>query len=136
MARPLTFLALMLTLALAPARLSAQNPTLKSAMRDKLVNAGRVLDGLVAGDYAAIGRSADALNRISETEIASWQVGAQPEYRRQAMSFLLSVQALREAAAARDIDAAFKEYTAMVSSCVRCHANVRKSRVISFEPRR
>jgi hypothetical protein len=113
---------------------SAQNPTLRTAMHDKLANAQELLDALIHVDYAAIGRSADALHRISDTEIASWQVGAQPEYRRQAMSFLLSVQGLREAAAKRDIDAALDEYSALVSSCTGCHVHLKRTRVISFEP--
>jgi hypothetical protein len=54
-------------------------------MRTKLVNTQRLLEAVVTADYPAIGRSVDALSQISETEIASWQVGAQPEYRKQAM---------------------------------------------------
>ena len=118
---------------------SAQNPTLKTAMRTKLLSAQPLLKAVVAADFVAIGKSADALNRISETEIASWQVNPQPEYTKQAMSFLLAVQGLRDAAAKRDIDAALAEYTDLVSSCTRCHAHVRRSRVVSFEapdPRR
>jgi hypothetical protein len=88
----------------------------------------------VIADFAAIDRSAEALSRISDTEIATWQVGALPEYRKQAMSFVLSVRAVREAAAKRDIDTALAEYTALVSSCTRCHAHARRSLVVSFEP--
>lgn len=122
-----------LVFAFAAGYSSAQNPTLHTAMRIKLQNAQPLLQAVVTADFAAIGRSADALNRISETEIASWQVNAQPEYRKQAMSFVLAVQGLRDAAAKRDIDAALAEYTALVSSCTRCHAHVRRSRVVSFE---
>jgi hypothetical protein len=112
---------------------SAQNPTIKTAMRTKLLNAQPLLEAVVTEDFVAIGRSADALNRISETEIVSWQANPQPEYRRQAMSFVLAVQGLREAAAKRDIDTALTEYTELVSSCTRCHAHVRRSRVVSVE---
>lgn len=111
----------------------AQNPTLKTAMHDKLVHAQPLLEALVAGDFAAIGRSANALGQISETEIASWQVGAHPEYRQQAKSFVLAVQGLRDAARKRDLDAAMAGYTALVSSCARCHAHVRQSRFVHFE---
>ena len=112
---------------------SAQNPTIKTAMRTKLLNAQPLLEAVVTADFVAIGRSADALNRISETEIVSWQANPPPEYRKQAMLFVLAVQGLREAAAKRDIDAALTEYTELVSSCTRCHAYVRRSRVVSFE---
>ena len=126
-------LAAVLVFAFAAGYSSAQNPTLKTAMRTKLLNAQPLLEAVVTADFAAIGRSADALNRISETEIVSWQVNPRPEYRKQAMSFVLAVQGLREAAAKRDIDAVLAEYTELVSSCTRCHAHVRRSRVVSFE---
>ena len=75
----LTVLALATILVLAAGHSSAQNPTLRTAMHNKLVNTQRLLEAVVTADYAAIGRSVDALSHISETEIASWQVGAQPE---------------------------------------------------------
>lgn len=112
---------------------SAQNPTLQTAMRTKLHSAQPLLEAVVTADFEAIGRSAYALNRISETEIATWQLNPEPEYKKQAMSFILAVQGLREAAATRDIDATLAEYTELVSSCTRCHAHVRRSRVVSFE---
>jgi hypothetical protein len=130
----LTVLALGATLLLAAGHLSAQNPTLRTAMRNKLVNTQRLLEGVVTADYPAIGRSVDALSQISETEIASWQVGAPPEYRKQAVQFVSSVQALHEAAATNDLDAVLAGYTALVSSCTRCHAHMRRMRTVSFEP--
>lgn len=134
MSMRLTVLALGATLLLAAGHLSAQNPTLRTAMRNKLVNTQRLLEGVVTADYPAIGRSVDALSQISETEIASWQVGAQPEYRKQAVQFVSSVQALHEAAATNDLDAVLAGYTALVSSCTRCHAHMRRMRTVSFEP--
>jgi cytochrome c556 len=130
----LTVLALGAILVLAAGHSSAQNPTLKAAMRNKLVNTQQLLEAVVTADYPAIGRSVDALSQISETEIASWQVGAQPEYRKQAMQFVSSVQALHEAAANKDLDAVLMGYTALVSSCIRCHVHVRRMRTASLEP--
>ena len=126
-------LAAVLVFAFASGYSSAQNPTLQTAMRTKLFNAQPLFEAVVTADFGAIGRSAEALSRISETEIASWHVGAQPEYRKQAMSFLRSVQGLREAAAKGDIDAALAEYKELVSSCTRCHAHIRSPRAVSFE---
>ena len=126
-------LAAILMLAFAAGYSSAQNPTLKTVMREKLVNAQQLLEAVVTADYAAIDRSANALSRITETEIATWQVGASPEYRKQAMSFVRSVQGIHDAAARRDIEAALAEYTALVSSCTRCHAHIRSLRTVSFE---
>jgi cytochrome c553 len=122
-------------LALGLSLSSAQNPTLKTTMREKLVHAQQLLEAVVAADFGAIERSTVALGRISDTEINAWQPGSLPEYRRQAALFTSSVRRLREAAAKRDIDAALAEYAAMVSSCARCHAQAGKARVITFELR-
>jgi cytochrome c556 len=129
----LTSLALVAALVVASAHASAQNPTLRTAMRDKLAHTQRLLEAVVTADYAAVGRSAEALGKISDTEIIAWQDGAQPEYRRQAALFAFSVRGLRDAARRRNIDAVLAEFTTLVSSCTRCHAHVRGSRVIAFE---
>jgi hypothetical protein len=128
---PLRFLAIGLALLFVSGQSSAQNPTLKTAMRDKLGHTHRLLEAIVDEDYAKMARAADALGRISETEIASWQAAPSPEYVKQATSFLLSVRGLREAAAKKSLDAAAAEYTNLVSSCTRCHAHVRHYRTVS-----
>ena len=115
-------------LLLSPGHAPYQNPTLKTLMRAKLFNTQRLLESLVTGDYRAIQRDADALSRISEKEIVSWQLGVQAEYAKQATIFVLSVRGLQNAAANRNIDAALHEYTALESSCVQCHAHVRRIR--------
>ena len=120
-------------LAFTSAYSSAQNPTLQTAMRDKLANAQRLLGAVVTADYAAMDRAVNGLSRITEAEVLSWQVGGPPEYRKQAMSFIRSVQGLHEAVVKRDIDAALTEYSALISSCTRCHAEVRRLRVVSFK---
>ena len=130
----LTVLALGAILILAAGHPSAQNPTLKTAMHTKLVNAQRLLEAVVTADYAAMGRSVDALSEISVTGnrvVAGW---CAPEYRKQAMNLVSSVQVLHEAAAAKNLDAVLTGYTALVSSCTRCHAHVRRMRTVSFEP--
>ena len=118
----------------APGQALAQNPTMKTLMRAKLVTAQRLLESLVLVDYTAIRRDADALSQITEKEIVSWQLGVQPEYAKQATFFVLSVRGLQEAAANRNIDAAIHEYTTLVSSCTRCHAHVRRAKTVRYEP--
>jgi len=100
---------------------AAQSPPLAMAMRDKLSHTQQVLEGIVTADFPAVERHAEQLSRISYAEIGSWQANAQPDYVQQAVLFLSSVQGLREAAAKRNGDLALQEYTALVSSCVRCH---------------
>jgi|KBSMisStaDraftv2_1062788.scaffolds.fasta_scaffold613182_2 hypothetical protein len=124
-----------LLLLLAPRHAPAQTPSLKTLMRAKLANTQRLLESLATADYAAIQRDADALSRITEKEIVSWQMGVQPEYAKQATFFVLSVRGLQEAAASRNIDAALHEYTTLISSCVHCHAHVRRAKSIAYEPR-
>jgi hypothetical protein len=127
-------LTLVMVLVLGSGPLAAQNPTLKTAMRAKLASTQGLLEAVVTSDFAAMDRSAAVLGRISETDISSWQVGVQPEYKKQATAFVRSVQRLREAAVRRNIETALAEYTALVSSCTRCHVHVRRALVVSFEP--
>jgi hypothetical protein len=107
----------------------AGGQVVKLAMREKLSNAQGLLEALVAADHASIARYAGRLGRISETEIASWQESAQPDYVRQASMFLLAVQGLNEAAGRQDIEAAAMEYGTLVSTCIRCHQHVRTRRM-------
>jgi hypothetical protein len=120
-------------LGLASGHASAQNPVLKTAMQDKLAHAHVVLEALVAGDFDRMSRSAEALGRISEMEIMTWQSAPTAEYRNQANAFLLSMHGLREAAHARNGGAALRSYLALVTSCAGCHAHVRSARVVSFQ---
>jgi hypothetical protein len=112
-------------LALGVTSPAAQSPAFAKAMRQKLANAQGLLEPIVKADFGLIARYAESLSRISETEIASWQTVAQPEYVEQATVFLLSVKGLREAAAAGNMDAVTSEYGRLISSCVKCHAYVR-----------
>jgi hypothetical protein len=66
-------------------------------------------------------------------EIGSWQTPGRPEYTRRAVEFISAVQGLREAARRRDADAAGTHYTALVTSCIQCHAAVRGARLVSTE---
>jgi hypothetical protein len=113
-------------------RSSAQPPTLKAAMRDKVDNAQRLLEPIVRADFGLVERYAERLSRISDAEIFSWQARPEAEYVRQATSFLEAVQGLKVAATARDADRAASEYAAMISSCVRCHRYVRRARTVSL----
>src|SRR2546422_297076 len=119
-------------LALGVTSPAAQSPTLATAMRQKLANAQGLLEPIVKADFALIARYVESLSRISETEIASWQTTAQPEYVAQATAFLLSVKGLSQAAAARNMEAVAREYGALITSCIRCHTYVRTPRRASL----
>lgn len=109
--------------ALTPA--AAQQRALQGQMREKLTHAQGLLDALVRGDFPMIASHADALSRVSETEIGTWQTPARPEYTALAVEFVQAVAAIRASAAARDLDDALGAYTKLVSSCTRCHEHVR-----------
>jgi hypothetical protein len=112
---------------------SAQNPTMRTAMREKLRNTERLFEAVIASDFVNIRRSADALSRVSQTEILTWQSNPPPDYLKQAMAFITATKGLREAATKRNVEAALAEYVTLASSCTRCHASIQRLRVISFE---
>jgi hypothetical protein len=119
-----------LAIGLGIAESSAQTP-LQMAMREKLTQSQRLLADVITADYEGIYKNASPLARISETEIASWQARSNPDYIRNAVLFLDSVKGMRDAAVARDIEAARLEYVNLISSCVRCHTYVRGARIAS-----
>lgn len=111
---------------------AAQTAPMKASMQRKLEDTQGLLRAVVMSDFAQVARSTERLSRISDTEIASWQTPGQPEYTVQAMAFITSVDALRLAARRKDADAVGEHYARLVSSCVRCHAVVRRLRLISL----
>jgi hypothetical protein len=133
MARRLEIVILAL-LVFGTAESSAQGPTLGAAMREKLVNTQQLLEAVVKADYATMAQYAERLSRISYTEIGSWQTNPRPDYIRQATAFLSAVQGMRDAAAKKSLEDATKQYTALITSCIQCHAYVRSSRVASAAP--
>ena len=119
----------LLALAAQPASGDAR---MQAVMRSKLANTQSLLKAIVTADYKEIDRAALALNRISETEIVSWQNPPRPDYTAQAMLFMMSVDGLREAAGRRDMEAVGTEYSTLVSTCIHCHTYVRDARVASL----
>jgi hypothetical protein len=132
----MTILAAGVGLALVTGTPAAQPPALKGVMQSKLDSTRALLEPVVRGDFAAIARHVEPLSWISEKEIASWQDAVQPQYTQQAVLFLLSVNGLREAAAAKDMEGVTLEYTTLIASCVRCHTSVNTTRRASFSPTR
>lgn len=130
MALRFNVLVLAFVLAFGIVQPSAQTP-LQMAMREKLGNTQRLLADVIKADYEGIYRNATPLSRISETEIASWQARANPDYIRNAVLFLESVEGVRQAAVSKDIEAARLEYVNLISSCIRCHTYVRGTRTAS-----
>ena len=97
--------ALVMSLSMAS---SAQSPTLRTVMREKVENAERLLEPLVKGDFAELDKYVERLSRITYTEIGSWQRRPEGEYMRNATSFLNAMQGLKAAVRAKNLDRAFQ----------------------------
>jgi len=131
MFRRLALLALVLLLA-AAARPASGDSRMQAIMQTKLSNTQALLKAIVTSDFKQIDREAAALNRISEMEIVSWQNPPRREYTQQAMLFMSAVDDLREASQRHDIEAVGAAYTALITTCVHCHAYVRDARSASL----
>ena len=131
MFRHLALLGLVLLLAVA-ARPASGDARMQAVMRAKLSNTQSLLKAIVTTDFKEIDRAAGALSRISEMEIVSWQNPPKREYTEQAMLFMTSVDDLRDAVRRRDIEAAGGAYSALITTCVHCHAYVRDARIASL----
>ena len=114
------------------ARPRAADPPMSVIMQTKLVNTQALLKGIVRADYKEIDRASNALDRISEAEIVSWQNPPKPEYVKQAMLFMGSVDDLRQASQKHDLRAIGEAYSDLVATCVHCHFYVRDSRNASL----
>jgi hypothetical protein len=131
MFRHLALVGVVLLLAVA-ARPASGDARMQAIMRAKLSNTQVLLKAIVTTDFKEIDRAAGALSRISEMEIVSWQNPPKREYTEQAMLFMSSVDDLREAAQRRDIEAVGGAYSALITTCVHCHAYVRDARLASL----
>jgi hypothetical protein len=131
MFRRLALLGVVLLVAVS-ARPASGDARMQEIMRTKLSNTQVLLKAIVTTDYKEIDRAAAALNRISEMEIVSWQNPPKPEYTKQAMLFMSSVDDLRQAAQRHDIEEAGNAYSALITTCVHCHAYVRDARRASL----
>jgi hypothetical protein len=133
MFRRLALLGVVLLLAVA-ARPASGDARMQEIMRTKLANTQALLKAIVTNDYKEIDRAAAGLGRISEMEIVSWQNPPKREYTDQAMLFMSSVDDLRESSQRRDIEGVGAAYSALITTCVHCHAYVRDARIAGMTP--
>jgi hypothetical protein len=133
MGRTLIGITIVLGLTLGAHDSTAQSPSLRSIMREKLVNTQQLLEGVVRADFTMVDRSADRLARINYTEVSSWQSKPEPEYLKQASAFVKAVQGIRKASADRNSEVVADEYTNLLNSCVACHSYIRRVKPIRLE---
>ena len=113
--------------ALAAASAPAQTRATGQVMRDKLTHSQKALEAIMTSDYAALDRESAELVRA--TELPAWSVLKSPEYLRQSAAFVRATQDLRDAAKARDLDAAAMSYVSLTLSCFQCHKHIKGARI-------
>lgn len=122
-------LALLMAAAVRPA---SGDERMQASMRTKLSNTQALLKAIVTTEYKEIDRAAGALSRINEMEIVSWQRSPKREYTQQAMLFMSTVDDLRDASKRHDIEDVGAAYSALITTCIHCHAFVRDARAASL----
>lgn len=92
-------------------------------MRAKLDHSIAVLEGLAIEDYEMMAKAAQDLALASQA--SNWQVLQTEEYARQSGEFRRSCITLRDAAKAKNLDAAALAWMDVTMKCVQCHRYVR-----------
>lgn len=95
-------------------------------MKFKMHHAQRVLEGITTENFEVLSDSARKLKNLGGQ--ADWQVRATPEYQRLTADFVRTADALHNAAARGNVDAATVAYFQMIVSCTTCHRYLRGER--------
>ncbi len=109
------------------AAVPAQTAGTGRVMRDKLTHTQKIMEALMTSDFALLDRESAALVRV--TELPAWSVLKSPEYLRLSAAFVRANQDLRDAAKARDLDAAALDYMALTLTCFQCHKHIKGMRI-------
>jgi len=112
---------------------SAQTPRLSRVMREKLDHSKAILGAVVTSDWTTLDRESRALTLATHDPAWVAQLAA-PEYLKQSDAFQRSLQALVEASAKRDLEAAGNAEVALTKACVDCHRHVTSRRVADTTP--
>ena len=104
-----------------------QAPELHGVMREKLVHAQRLLEGVVTNDWVSLETHSGELERL--TNDPSWMVLKLPDYARHSAAFVRAVQDLHRAAAQRDAEKAPQAYVAVTLQCVECHRYLARAKI-------
>ena len=94
-------------------------------MEKTSVQPQRVIDGMLAHDYAQVADATEEIEKISKS--MEWFV-ADKEYEPDRTAFRESLEGLRAAADANNAQAAIRSTDALVDSCMRCHEHLLEER--------
>lgn len=100
---------------------------LRDFMQVKLKHSQDILAGLVTEDLDKVAKGAQELSLLSQAE--SWQVYQTEDYLLHSREFRRSADALRDAAKAKNLDAASLAYVDTTLKCMSCHKYVRGVRM-------
>jgi len=106
--------------------ISAQSEGLSKIMRQKLIHAQSILDGVATEDYDMIADNVEPL--LALTRRPEWNVIDRPEYASFTMEFRRAVEKLSKSAIERSPDGVAYNYQEMTMACVSCHRFVRAVR--------
>jgi cytochrome c556 len=104
----------------------ASQAKLAAFMKAKLGHSEKLLEGLAREDYALIAKHSQAISLLCEDEL--WMVMMTPEYLERSNEFRRSVNAVTEAARAKNLDGAALAYVDSTMKCVTCHKYIRQAK--------
>ena len=114
--------------------LRAEQPNKVSKfMRAKLGHSQKILEGLATNDLEIVAKHAQDLSLLSLE--AGWQVLQTEDYRQQSREFRRATDALKNAAAKKNLDGAALAYVDATMKCINCHKYVRETRMSDVTPR-
>jgi hypothetical protein len=120
------YLVPLVCVSLGAATIAAQSRATDRVMRQKLAVSQKILEAVVTSRWADLEAGSRELADL--TGDPGWAVLKKPEYAQHSKAFRESVEALHEAAARRDLEAAPKAYVAMTLGCVDCHRYLARNR--------
>jgi hypothetical protein len=130
MLTPVVVMAAGVGLWLAQADDPKDNPRTK-LMKQKLVHAQKLLEGLAIQDFTILERNSDDLGMLSKK--AEWQVVATPEYARYSEDLRRHCADIAAAAKKKNIDLATLGYLKLTTTCVECHKHLRETKIARLE---
>ena len=112
---------------IAQATAQGQGPAVDRLMQKKLVVTQKILEAVVTSSWSDLeARSRDLQDLTNDP---AWRVLTAPEYATHSNRFRLSLRALHDAAAKRDLEATPKAYIDVTLSCIECHRYLARSRI-------
>ncbi len=111
----------------AQATAQGQGPAVDRVMQKKLVVTQKILEAVVTSRWSDLEARSRDLEDL--TNDPAWRVLTAPEYATHSNQFRLSLRALHDAAAKRDLEATPKAYIDVTLSCIECHRYLARSRI-------